>query len=118
MRLGTDTASLTNALSAFQTETPYVGMPATFLAYTDRYGGTITFASATAVVFQRDRATRVDTLGMTDCGQRYEYERDCMGAATRFTLRKNGRYYAKGQKMGTGPGLRLGARDEHYDFSF
>ena len=65
------------------------------------------------VVWQQDRATRLDTNGMSDA-QRYSYERNPDAPRETFTRRRDGSYrIAKGQSR-----LILGVRDKHYDYSF
>lgn len=96
-----------------------VGDGATFLFWSDRAAGTVVevLDGGKTVGVKRDKATRVDKNGMSDA-QRYEYERDETATTVYFTLRKNGRYVAKGQGMKNGQGVRLGVRDHYYDYSF
>jgi len=97
---------------------PEVGMGATILGWTDRKACTIVEVSASkrSIKVQRDIATRTDDHGASD-SQSYNYERDPEGEVREFTLRKNGAYVEKGASM-RGYRLRLGARNEYFDFSF
>lgn len=101
---------------------PVIGMGATELLYTDRHAGTIVEVSMVSgtprVGWARDKAKRIDKLGMTDSGQQYEYERNPDAAVEYFTLRKNGSWVKLGQGLKNGRVLMIGARDEYYDFSF
>lgn len=97
---------------------PEVGMGATILGWTDRHACTIVEVSASkrSVKIQRDIATRTDDNGMSD-SQSYSYEPDTEARVQEFTLRKNGAYVEKGASIRESR-LRLGERDEYYDFSF
>lgn len=99
---------------------PEVGAGATLLSWTDRHAATVVSVSADGrtVEVQRDIARRVDGLGMTDSGQRYEFTPDPDAAVDTYTLRRNGRWVRKGEPMRQGAALLIGARDEFYDFSF
>jgi len=96
-----------------------VGDGATFLFWSDRHAGTVVEVrdGGRTVTVQEDTATRVDSNGMSDA-QRYEFTRNLDGRKQTFTLRKNGRYVAKGQGMRNGTTVRLGTRDHYYDYSF
>lgn len=113
----TRTGSLINELmeNASQSLQPEVGMGATLVSWSDRHAGTIASVSRTGhqILWQRDRAIRMDERGMTDA-QEYRYERDANAAFETFTRRRDGTYRVKG---GTSR-LLLGVRDEHYDYSF
>lgn len=113
--------SLMNTLAAgARSQHPEVGMGATMLAWSDRHAATIVAASESgrSVGVQRDIARRIDSLGMTDSGQRYEYSPDPTAAVSTYTLRRNGRWVSKGAPMRSGSVLVIGYRDEFYDFSF
>lgn len=99
---------------------PEVGMGATILMYSDRHAATVVGVSANGKVVrvQQDKATRTDTLGVTDSGQRYRYERNKLGKVRTFSLRSNGCWVEAGAQARNGTTLKLGVRDEHYDPSF
>lgn len=103
---------------------PEVGMGATAFMYSDRHALTIVAVhknkagKATAVEVTRDNAKRVDTLGMTDSGQRYEYTSNPDGHRTTYTLRRNGSWVRKGETISGGQRIGIGQRDEYHDFSF
>ena len=96
---------------------PQVGDGATILMWSDRHAATVIeverFKSGqragqvSRVTVQRDHATRTDNHGMGD-SQSYTYQRDPNGSVHVYRVTKDGRF----------PGLLLGHRDEHYDFSF
>lgn len=93
--------------------TPYVGMGATELLWSDRHAYTVVEVSPSGktLKLQRDIAIRVDGLGMSD-GQSYRYEPD--PAASLVTVRKcrDGRWKSGGSVFA------VGYRSEHYDYSF
>lgn len=107
--------NLTNRIMEHSAGKPEVGLGCTICMYSDRHAATVVEVSKSGrqIVVQRDKATRTDGNGMSD-SQSYTYERDPNGAKTRFSLRKNGAW----REVKGGDGLRLGTRDEHYDFSF
>lgn len=94
---------------------PEVGTGCTITMWTDRHAATVTYVSPSGktVKVRRDKATRVDKLGLTDSGQRYTYERDPEAEEETFRLTKRGWSKPRG-----GSGLVLGRRDEYYDPSF
>jgi hypothetical protein len=102
-----------------RSEVPEIGMGATLLMWTDRKAGTIIEVSQNGktVKWQRDRATRADSNGMSDA-QSYTYERKLDGKIETFTLRKNGRWKRVGDPMNGSETLLIGTRDEYYDYSF
>lgn len=114
-----NTGSLINNLMGNPTTTaPEVGMGATVLLWSDRHAATVVeVITAKKIVIQQDKATRTDDLGMSD-SQDYTYERDETAPKETYTLRKNGSWVRAGSPMKDGTRLRLGVRDEHYDFSF
>jgi hypothetical protein len=127
MKLGTQTASLTNhilARSVIGQPEPVIGMGATTLHWTDRHAATIIHVGAKLIVVQIDKATRTDSNGMSE-SQSYSYERNPNGAKYTFRRDKNGMWSEvqwneethRFRKTG-GPGLRIGERDEYRDFSF
>jgi len=116
MRLGKDTASLTNyGLSGTNGQpTPEPGMGVTLLHWTDRHAGTITRVSPSGKTlwFRNDREIRTDDNGMSEC-QQYRFEVDPDAPERKATLKTDGAWYVV-----QGPRLRLGERDAYYDFSF
>lgn len=118
LRAGTQTGSLINhIISGCGNATPEIGMGVTILGWTDRHAGTILEVSkdGKSITIARDEAKPLHK-GMTDC-QDYEYKHGTKPYAT-YTLRRNGRWVAKGQTMNGGSSLKIGERDEYYDFSF
>ena len=98
---------------------PVVGMGVSMSYWSDRHAGTVIAVSASKreVTVQQDKAFRRDKNGMSD-SQEYDFERWPEGPTYVFTLRKNGRYYRKGDPMGATPVLSLWGRSEFYDYSF
>lgn len=116
MKLGSETGSLVNhVMSESNPDKPEVGMGATILMWTDRAAGTIIEVSKSGktIKVQRDHAKRIDDLGMTDSGQKYEFSRNPNGSIYTFRFGKRG-----WRGTGGSPGLLIGHRSEHYDFSF
>jgi hypothetical protein len=94
---------------------PEVGMGATVISWTDRHAGTIVAVERNGrqIIWQQDRATRVDGNGMSDA-QEYSYERWDDAPREKFTLRQDGSYRrAKGTSR-----LVLGVRQKYHDYSF
>lgn len=131
LRAGTDTGSMMNHLYSRMTKgqpDPVVGMGATILAWSDRYAGTIETVIPTKdgwrVTVREDKATRVDTNGMSEC-QEYTYAPNPEGALYRFEFKPAKGWFEirlnpdtnRWVKTG-GPGLRIGERRKYYDFSF
>ena len=99
---------------------PEAGMGATIMLFSDRLACTVIKVSrnGTKVSVRRDRATRLDSNGMSD-SQVYKYERDPQGVIYEFSLRGNGLWTELGQSVGPGAvWLSLGSRFEYYDYSF
>lgn len=94
---------------------PEVGMGATMCLWSDRHAYTIIAVSKNRhkITIQRDKATRIDKNGMSDC-QTYEYERNPEGEIETATLRKDGAYRITNSRILVG----VGHRNEHFDFSF
>lgn len=116
--------SLNNMIDArVKNPEPEVGMGATILAWTDRYGGTVIevrrskAGKITAVLVQEDTAVRADKNGMSE-HQNYEFAPNPEGQIWEFTMRRNGRLAEKGSRKGQGYGLRIGRREKYYDYSF
>ena len=96
---------------------PEVGMGATVCMWSDRVAHTIVeirrfktgkrAGQVSAVVTQRDKATRVDSNGMSDA-QSWEYERDTDAPLCLWKVKKDGSFGS----------LSVGHRSHYYDFSF
>lgn len=132
MKLGTETASLTNHIYSRMTigqPDPVEGMGATVLAWTDRHPGTIinvTKLASTVIYVREDKATRTDTNGMSEC-QSYSFEPNPIGRLWTFRQTKTGAWeeVVVNQKTGRfnkaeggGYGLRIGEREKYHDYSF
>lgn len=103
---------------------PELGMAATITHWTDRDAATVVGILGKVVKVQQDHAKRTDTNGMSDA-QSYEYSRNPDGRVYFFRRDKHNRWVqVKFNELtgrwnnAAGPGLILGFRDEHYDYSF
>jgi len=94
---------------------PQVGDGVTACFYTDRHAMTVIKRTPKTVTVQRDRVTRKDGNGMSDC-QDYDYAPNPDGATAVFSLRANGTWRKRGESD-TGTRLVAGRR-EYYDYSF
>jgi hypothetical protein len=132
MRLGTETASITNHIYAVATRgqpEPVVGMGVTFLCWTDRRPGTIVNVNISDrywdIVVQEDNARRIDKNGMSE-DQEYEYtpntgaalqhyrfdnEKPENGWRARFQNETGRWVFADGK-------ICIGRREKYHDFSF
>lgn len=129
MRLGAETGSLINHLYSRMTvgePTPYVGMGATLLSWTDRNPATVVEVNMEKryIVVQDDDYTRVDANGMSEA-QEYEYTPNPNGFKRIFRKSKKGEWVQHHVNPATnrlvqarGCGLRLGKRDKYHDYSF
>lgn len=108
--------------------TPVVGMGATILHWSDREAATIVsvekYRGRVLLGVQRDRAERVDNNGMSEC-QSYIYHRETSGGVVYYLQAKNGRWQQVWKNPNTGrwnvhpgAGLKIGERDQYYDYSF
>jgi hypothetical protein len=99
-------------------EGPVVGMGATECVGSDSNPYTVIAvnASGKTITLQADKYTRTDSNGLSEC-QEYTYERDPQGNIEVATLRKNGRYVAKGSSQ-RGLYYHLGSRRRYRDPSF
>jgi len=133
LRLGTQTGSVFNHIDSRSVRgepEPYVGMGATVLHWTDRSAATIiaveTIRNVVYVTTRDDNAVRKDKNGMSE-SQDYDYLPDPDGSIRVFKKHpktgfwkfcvfntETGRYVQ--QKHGSG--LKIGVRDEYYDYSF
>jgi hypothetical protein len=98
---------------------PEVGMGATIIYFSDRTAATIVEVSENGktIKVQADKAIRTDSNGQSD-SQDYRYERNPKGKIETATLRKNGTFVIQGKAMRNGTIVRVGERDEYYDYSF
>jgi hypothetical protein len=114
--------SMTNILTAnTKSQEPTVGMGATECCYSDRHAYTVVdiirFKTGTRkgevkeVVLQQDTATRIDKNGMSE-SQEYTYTPNPNAERKTARLHKDGRFYL-GSSI-----IRIGERDEYYDFCF
>lgn len=127
MKLGTETASMTNYLMSGTKgqPTPFVGMGATKLGWTDRYPATIVevLNDGKLIAVQEDKSVRVDKNGMSE-DQDYEFTPNPAASLEYYKLNKSGAYRAvtkneKGNLVFCGGGqLRIGERDRYHDYSF
>ena len=126
MHFGTETGSLINHLSSrIVGAVPEVGMGATVLLWSDRKAGTVIAVyrdkagEISGYDVQQDKATRTDDRSVFG-NQEYAYAPDPEGRV--FEIRRVVRGKAKGQfrEDGRKDGhcVRLGVRDEFYDYSF
>ena len=131
LKLGSGTGSLMNHLDSRSVKgepAPYVGMGATLLSWSDRHAGTIVEVfkkkNVLYIKVQEDNSVRIDKNGMSE-SQEYEYSSNPNGKISYF--RKVAPYgfwqavYIKPEtgkfNIGSG-GIKIGVRDEYYDFSF
>lgn len=131
LKLGSGTGSLMNHLDSRSVKgepAPYVGMGATLLSWSDRHAGTIVEVfkkkDVLYIKVQEDNSVRIDKNGMSE-SQEYEYSSNSNGKISYF--RKVAPYgfwqavYIKPEtgrfNIGSG-GIKIGVRDEYYDFSF
>lgn len=120
MSLLTPTKNLfSNIMANSAQPAPAVGMGATILMYTDRHAATIIeVINDKTIVIQQDNAKRIDNLGMTDSGQKYNYTANPDAPKMTYTLRSNGRWVCKGQGSKDGQSIMVGSREEFFDFCF
>jgi len=126
MKLGSETGSMINHLKSREVKgepIPTTGMGATILGWTDRHAATIINWDGKILSVQRDKATRKDSNGMSE-SQKYTFEPQPDSAVYTFKKDAKGlwREVAKSEKgrwvYTNGNGLRIGERDEYYDYSF
>jgi hypothetical protein len=131
MKLGTQTASLTNHImsrAVINQPTPVVGMGATILCWTDRHAGTITkvetIRGRVVLHVQEDNAQRIDKNGMSEMqeyaytpnpnGYVYTYRQSADGSWQRANFNEQTKRWRKIE----GEGLRIGERCKYHDFGF
>lgn len=126
MKLGTQTASLTNYLMSGTdgAPAPQVGMGATKLGWTDRRPATIVevLNGGKVIVVQEDTAKRVDDNGMSE-SQDYEFTPNPEATREFYKLDNKGAYRSayrneKGNLVFGSGQLRIGERDKYHDYSF
>lgn len=130
--MGMNYGSLHNHLYSRQTigqPEPEVGMGATILFYSDRQACTIVnvgkINNTIYIDVQKDLAKRTDNNGMSDC-QSYEYSPNPDGSIRTFRFNNKTQKWEccyKNPETGRwnvskGEGLKIGVREEYYDFSF
>jgi hypothetical protein len=98
-----------------------VGDGATMRFYSDRHACTIIEIAdnGSYIKVQKDKATRTDNNGMSDC-QDYEFERDPKGKVYTFkrTRKDKSVYTGNGKYDDWDVKLSFGSRVEYYDYSF
>ncbi|WP_020606399.1 hypothetical protein [Spirosoma spitsbergense] len=93
------------------TSEPKIGDGATLLCWSDRHAYTIVEIKKNYVLVTRDIAERIDR-NFENGPQEYSYQNDPDAKPVRANLRKDGKYYIGNQV------LKIGYRNEHYDYSF
>lgn len=102
---------------------PEVGMGMTEYLYSDQHAYTVVeLVSDSTIRVQRDKATRTDSNGMSDC-QSYKYEPNSEGGIATLTLRRTKRHpegvwARKGESVKKGGRWTLNRREEYHDYSF
>lgn len=110
--------NLMNRIQEVSSVVPEVGMGATVLMFSDRHPATVVeVLSPKRIIIQGDNSRRTDKNGMSE-SQQYEYSRNPNGEKREVTLRKNGRWIVAGESLKQGTAIRLGVREEYYDYSF
>ena len=110
--LGSVTGNVTAFFMGGAFAQPEVGMGATLLLWTDTHAYTISRVSKSGKTFwmKRDKAIRTDSNGMSESQDyRYEPQPDAPERPVRMTKRG---------WMSNGQFVRVGIRDEYYDYSF
>jgi hypothetical protein len=131
MKLGTQTASVTNHLYAravIGQPEPVAGMGATILMWTDRQAATVfrVFKAGAAVIIEtRDDKQTVISGSSHDGSAEWGFKTNVRGSARYFRRASNGMWQAVRKNEATGRwiktngnGLRLGERDTYRDPSF
>lgn len=133
LRLGSGTGSLWNHMDsrAVRGEPEVeIGMGATRLLWSDRHAGTIVavqnIRGTTYITVQDDSVTRSDKNGMSE-SQDYEYQPNPNAPTYFFKKHTKTGFWKECQynpqtkrfnQLKHGNGLKIGVRDEYYDFSF
>ena len=110
--------SVNNLLKArAANQEPTVGMGATELCYTDRHAYTVTAVmSPTRIQVQKDKATRIDTNGMSEV-QEYKFEPSTHREPITLSKRKDGSWREVGQNPRSARQFHIGNREEYHDYS-
>lgn len=99
-------------------DVPVVGTGCTRLGWSDRHPYTVVLVlSPTRIVVQEDRATRVDSNGMSE-SQEYAFAPNPDGPTRTVTKRKNGAWVEMGESMANGTRYLIGFRKKYHDYSF
>jgi hypothetical protein len=133
LRLGTQTGSVFNHIDSRSVRgepEPFVGMGATVLHWTDRSAVTIvkieTIRKVTYITTQDDNVARKDKNGMSE-SQDYDYTPNPDGYLRVFKKHPKTGYWkfcilnpdtGRHLQQTHGSGLKIGVRDEYYDYSF
>ena len=134
MKLGSQTASLTNHLLSRATlgqPKPEVGMGVTLLQWSDRSAGTIQKVTELAsktwaweIEITDDSARRIDNNGMSE-SQEYEYTQHPDGYRTTYRCKREGGEWIRVVRnengrtvISRGAGLQIGVRQAYHDFTF
>jgi hypothetical protein len=133
LKLGGGTGSVFNHIDSRSVRgepEPYINMGATILHWTDRSACTIvrveTIRNVTYITTRDDNAVRIDKNGMSE-SQNYEYLPDFHGRIRVFKKHPKSGFWkfcllneATGRyvQQKHGSGLKIGVRDEYYDYSF
>jgi len=97
---------------------PVVGMGGTRTVGSDRYPFTVVrVISPTRCIIQEDTASRTDRNGLSE-SQEYTYAPNPAAPEVEISLRKNGRWYRKGDDISWGSAYALGMRRAYHDPSF
>jgi hypothetical protein len=116
MKFGSQSVSRNPALD------PQPGDPATILAWTDRYAGTVLYVDGDRIGIQRDRAVLVSGPEHDGSAQ-YDFRRDYNGRVFHFEMTRDGfretlRTGPHGlcrEQDGQGYGLVIGEKEEWHD---
>ncbi|AKD53532.1 hypothetical protein [Spirosoma radiotolerans] len=90
---------------------PKIGDGATLLQWSNRHACTVIEVKKNYVLVTRDIAERTDQ-NFEKGPQEYAYQLDPDATPVRANLRKEGKYYIGNQA------LKIGYRNEHYDYTF
>lgn len=96
-------------------QVPKVGDGCTILMYKDRHAATIIDVNKTGktIIVQRDKATRTDSNGMSE-SQTYKFTPNPDAGTLTFRRTHDNRW----KELKGSLWLKIGERDEFYDFTF
>lgn len=104
--------TLTNQIySETKQSFPNVGDGATLIFWSDRHAYTVVAVGNKYVLVTRDLVKQTDS-NFENGPQEYSYSTDVEAVPQKAMLRKDGNYYLGGHV------LKIGFRDEFYDYSF